>query len=143
MAASTGPREAQRKPGQIVAYKMGVVRINKGTLVVAYNADGYAYPARAGASTPGDNFLGVAYETVDNSAGPAGSQTIRVQKTGTYVFAYPSATQTLVGDPIYAADDQTLTSTATNGSNPNTMVGYVVGIEDANDVRVRIDTSVR
>ncbi|HLI49854.1 MAG TPA: capsid cement protein [Chthonomonas sp.] len=143
MAASTGPREAQRKPGQIVAYKMGAVRINKGTLVVAYNADGYAYPARAGAATTADNFLGVAYETIDNSGGPAGAQSIRVQKTGTYVFALPSASQTLVGDAVYALDDQTLTTNTTNSSNPNTLVGYVVGVEDANDVRIRIDAAVR
>ena len=82
MTATTTAREAKRKDGEIVAYPMAAVKIPKGALV-NINAAGYATNATDAA---GETFAGVAYETVDNSAGSAGDLSIRVETTGTFVF---------------------------------------------------------
>jgi len=137
MAASTGPREAARKPGQRQSYKIGAVKINKGTLTFARVADGFGYPARTTANIT-DVFLGVSFETIDNSAGVAGAKNILVEKTGSYVFALATV-QTSVGQPVYALDDQTLTLTS---SAAVVLVGYIEEIIDASNVRIRIDRAV-
>lgn len=137
MAASTGPREAARKPGLRQSYKIGVVKINKGTITFARVADGFGYPARTNANTT-DVFLGVAFETRDNSAGVAGAMSILVEKTGSYVFAL-ATTQVSVGQPVYASDDQTLTLAS---STSVVLVGYIEEIIDAANVRIRIDRAV-
>ncbi len=136
MAASTGPREAQKKPGFLQSYALGVCRVNKGTMV-SIRTDGYLYPARAG--TAGDIFAGVAYESVDNSTGIAGGAFCRVEKSGSFLFGTAAAaTQAEIGQAYYAADDQTVTTVATS----NQFVGYAVELADANDVRIRIDRAV-
>src|SRR3569623_358479 len=101
MAASSGPREAARKASQRQSYKQGAVKINKGTMVFGRIADGFAYQARTNANTT-DVFLGVSYETVDNTGGVAGAKSILVEKTGSYVFLL-ATTQTSVGQPVYAS----------------------------------------
>ncbi len=137
MAASTAAREASRKLGDIQLYQMGIVKINKGTLV-SVRTDGYLYPARSGTAT--DVFVGVAYEGFDNSTGTAGANSIRVYKEGSYIFAAASATsQTNVGTAFYANDDQTVTATATS----NQLVGYCTEVIDASDLRIRINRAVQ
>jgi hypothetical protein len=138
MAASTGPREAARKPGQRTSYKIGAVKINKGTVAFGRVADGFAYPARTTANTT-DVFLGVAFQTIDNSAGVAGATNILVEKSGSYVFAL-ATTQVSLGQPVYASDDQTLTLAS---STSVVLVGYIEEIIDAANVRVRIDRAVQ
>ena len=139
MSASTGPREARKKAGKLISYAMGAVQINKGTLVFVRQADGNVYPARA-TSTNTDLFVGVAFETVNNSTGTAGQATIKVEKEGDYVFAIAAATNTNMSQPVYALDDQTLTLTSGTTVVP---VGYVVEIVDSTDVRIRIDRAVQ
>ena len=134
MAASTGPREASKKVGELQNYKMGAVKINKGTLVFARAADGFAYPARTLANIT-DLFLGVAYETVDNSAGAAGALSLRVEKQGSYVFPIAGAVQTQIGAIVYASDDQTLTAAS---STSVVAVGKIREIIDSGDVRIAI-----
>ncbi len=137
MAASTGPREAQKKPGFLQSYALGICRINKGTMV-SIRTDGYLYPARSG--TASDSFVGVAYETVDNSTGAAGAAICRVEKSGSFVFgASSAATQADIGQAYYAADDQTVTIANTG----NQLIGYAVEIIDSSDVRIRIDRAVQ
>jgi hypothetical protein len=137
MSASTAAREDSRKDGELVSYSIGAVKINKGTFVSLRAADGYVYPSRSGTST--DIFVGVAYETVDNSGGSAGATTIRVWKRGTFNFAKASAVQTDLVSPMYAADDQTMTATSTN----NQLVGYPVGLVDSATLKVRIDLAAK
>jgi hypothetical protein len=137
MAASTGPREAARKPSERQSYKIGAVKINKGTLAFGRVADGFAYPARSVASIT-DVLLGVSYETVDNSAGAAGAKNILIEKSGSYVFAL-ATTQASIGQPVYALDDQTLT--LVSGSTV-VLVGYIEEIIDAANVRIRINRAV-
>ncbi len=136
MAASTAPREALEKPGQIQYYNMGTGTINKGTMV-SLRTDGLAYPARSGTAT--DIFVGVAYETVTNPGSGSSPVPIRILKTGSYVFGTAAATaQTQIGQMFYAADDQTVTTTAAN----NQFVGYACEIVDSTDLRIRINRAV-
>jgi len=136
MAAATAPLQSNRKESDVVWYPVGAnTTIWAGTLVTTRD-DGYAYPARSGTAT--DKFLGVAYESKNNSAGAAGALIIRIEKTGTYDFATTDATQASVGQPVYAADDSDVTFTALN----NQEVGQVVEYHTATSVRVRIDLAV-
>ena len=136
--ALTADYDAKEKPGTLVAYSVaaGAV-IYKGALVCV-NAGGYAVPA---ADTAGFTFLGVAYEAGDNTDGANGALTVRVQKTGTFVYTRTGAAQADIGDPVYALGDDTVADAA--GATNDVPVGYVVGIEGTNKVRVRIDGAVR
>jgi len=133
MADRTTVLKQVEAEGEIVSYLMGAVKIPKGTLVSLRVADGYAYRSRAGTAT--DLFVGVAYETVDNSGGSAGDTHIRVQKTGIFEFAKASAVQADVGVAMYASDNETLTATATS----NQLVGYPTALISASKLALRID----
>jgi predicted RecA/RadA family phage recombinase len=135
--AATAARNAKRKDSDLVLYKIGAVKIYKGTLVSIQVADGYAYPARNGTAT--DIFIGVAHETVDNSAGSAGDKSLLVEKKGTYEFPKSTAVITDLGKPVYASDDQTLTLTSTNAQ----LVGYPVELIDSATLRIIIDAAVK
>lgn len=136
MAASTQPREASRKDGRLVAYPvLAGVTVNKGTLV-SIDATGYLRPARSGTTT--DIFAGVAFETANNATGTSGAVTCRVEKFGVYSFPKNAATaQTDLGQAFYAADDQDVTLTLTS----NQLVGYCVGVIDANNLEIRINSA--
>lgn len=121
--AATAARDSKRKAPDLVSYQMGVIKIYKGTMV-SVRTDGYVYPARSGTST--DNFVGVAHETVDNTAGAAGDKRIRLEKEGTFVFLKATAAITDISVAMYASDDQTLTATSTN----NQLVGYACDLDD-------------
>jgi hypothetical protein len=137
MAALTGAYDPQDKPGELVSYRVGAnAVIHKGALV-SVRSDGYAYPSRSGTSS--DVFVGVAFESADNTGGAAGAKSVRVWKSGTYVYNGSGFTQASVGQAMYAADDNTLTTTSTN----NQLVGYVVEVLSATQARIRIDNAVR
>ena len=137
MPALTGPYDPQDKPGELVSYRVGAnAVIYKGALVTVRN-DGFAYPARSGTSS--DVFVGVAFESVSTAGGAAGARSVRVCKRGTYVYNGSGFTQASVGQAMYALDDNTLTTTATN----NQLVGYVVEVLSATQARIRIDNAVR
>lgn len=135
MSAATAPRETGRKDADLIAYKQGVVKIYKGA-GVSLRADGYAYPARSGTST--DIFIGIANETVDNTAGNAGDKSIRVQRNGTHKVAKATAVQTDLGTKFYWSDDSTLTATATN----NQLAGKAVELIDGSTLRIDIAPGV-
>ena len=134
MTATTTAREAKRKDGEIISYPMAAVKIPKGTLV-NINASGFATNATDAA---GESFAGVAYETIDNSAGNAGDLSIRVETQGTFVFADGggNGAQTDVGVTFKIVDNQTVTDAATTN---NLVAGIAVESVDANTVRIRID----
>ncbi len=137
MPALTTEYDALDKEGFLIAYPVGAnVRIYKGALV-SVRTDGFAYPARSGTAT--DQFVGVAIETVDNIGGAAGAKSVRVQKEGTFVYNGTGFSQASVGQAFYAADDNTLTTSATN----NQLVGYGVEYISATKLRIRIDNAVR
>ncbi|MCE5199056.1 MAG: hypothetical protein ABFD54_04990 [Armatimonadota bacterium] len=134
MTATTTAREAKRKDGEIIAYPMAAVKIPKGALV-NINAAGFATNA---ADTAGETFAGVAYETVDNSAGSAGDLSIRVESTGTFVFVDGggNGAQTDVGVQFNIVDNQTITDAATTNS---IKAGVAVESISSTSVRIRIN----
>ena len=134
MTATTTAREAKRKDGGIIAYPMAAVKSPKGALV-NINAAGFATNS---SDTAGETFAGVAYETVDNSAGSAGDLGIRVETTGTFVFidGGGNGAQTDVGIAFKVTDNQTVTDAATTN---NISVGVAVESISATSVRIRID----
>lgn len=139
MSASTGPREAQKKDSLVQYYLMGQVLINKGTQVVL-QSDGYLYPLRTPSTvSASDIFVGIAYETLDNSAGTAGGTGIRVYKTGSHVMNMTSPVQANVGQALYGVDDQTVSTTSTNA----VLVGYATNLDGSATIRMRIDRAVQ
>jgi hypothetical protein len=134
MTATTTARESKRKDGELIAYKMAAVKIPKGALV-NINTSGFATNATDAA---GETFAGVAYETIDNSAGSAGDKEIRVETMGTYVLVDGggNGAQTDVGVEFKIVDNQTITDAATTN---NIKAGICVESVDANTVRIRID----
>ena len=134
MTATILAREAKRKDGELISYKISNVLIPKGALV-NINAAGYAVNATDAA---GETFAGVAYETVDNSAGAAGARDIRVLSTGTFVFVDGGGNGAItdVGAQFSIVDNQTITDAATTN---NLKAGVCVESIDATTTRIRID----
>ena len=134
MTATTTARESKRKDGQLIAYPIAAVKIPKGALV-NINSSGYATNATDAAS---ETFAGVAYETVDNSAGNAGDLSIRVETTGTFEFidGGGNGAQTDVGVEFKIVDNQTVTDASTTN---NLKAGIAVESISATKVRIRID----
>ena len=134
MTATTSARESKRKDGELISYRMAAVKIPKGALV-NINAAGYATNA---SDTASETFAGVAYESVDNSAGSAGDTSIRVQTTGTFVFVDGggNGAQTDVGIAFKVIDNQTITDAATTNS---IVAGTAVESISTTKVRIRID----
>lgn len=91
--------------------------IYKGSLV-GDNASGYARPLVAG-----DPLLGIAEETVDNSAGGAGAKTVKVRQQWAMQVSVTGVTGVgNVGATVYASDDDTFTLTSTS----NTAIGKII-----------------
>jgi len=134
MTATTTAREAKRKDGRLISYPMAAVKVPKGALV-NINAAGYATNAT---DASGETFAGVAYETVDNSAGSAGDLSIRVETSGTFVFVDGggNGAQTDVGVAFKVVDNQTITDASTTN---NLLAGIAVESISATLVRIRID----
>ena len=134
MTATTSAREAKRKDEELISYPIAAVTIPKGALV-NINSAGFATNA---SDTASETFAGVAYETVDNSAGSAGDTSIRVQTTGTFVFVDGggNGAQTDTGIAFKIIDNQTITDAATTNS---IVAGIAVESISTTKVRIRID----
>lgn len=91
--------------------------IYKGS-AVGENGSGYARPLQAG-----DPFLGFADLKVDNAAGAAGDQNVRVKTHGKVVIDVTGANAVTFNDRplVYASDDDTFTTTAST----NTIIGRI------------------
>ena len=141
MPALTQAYEAFERPGLVVAYKLSNVKIFKGALV-GVNAAGFAVPMSH--ATANLKFIGVANETVDNSAGAAGDKQITVTKTGSFVVKPTgfTAAQADIGKEAYANTDWEI-QIATAGLTNQYKVGTIVSLETtstgAAGVRIRVD----
>jgi hypothetical protein len=133
MPALQQPYEAHEREGLIVAYPVKAnARIWKGALVCVDNT-GYLVPA---SDTANLRFVGVAFESVDNTGGASGAKRCRVVKRGTFVYnRIGSFTQADIGTTARAITDNEIAKTSTN----NIVVGTVVELLDGNRVRIRID----
>lgn len=116
----TAAAEIPRKIDDLVSYPIGAVKIWKGSLV-CIGTDGYAV---VGADTAGYRFVGVAYETVDNSAGSAGALEIRVFNTGVHKIPGASITQAMVGRKMYVSDSGAMDDSSTNRLEVGVLVRY-------------------
>jgi hypothetical protein len=133
MPALQQPYEAHEREGLIVAYPVKAnARIWKGALVCVDNT-GFLVPA---SDTANLRFVGVAFESVDNTGGASGAKRCRVVKRGTFVYnRIGSFTQADIGTTARAITDNEVAKTSTN----NIVVGTVVELLDGNRVRIRID----
>jgi len=131
----TAARDQGVSVGDVISLLMDAVAIYKGSLVYADASAGYCTYTPT-ASRP---FFGVAYETVDNSAGSAGDLAIRVWATGVHNFIAASADQTWIGKEVWgsiAANPQTV---VVSDPGAGAVVGRVVEVVSATEVRVKID----
>jgi len=131
MAALTKDRNTTRKIGGQAAYPVAAgAKIYAGSMV-CLNSEGYAVP---GADTAGLKFAGVSREYVDNSNGADGALKILVWKDGVFDFEAANISAADVGKPVFAADDQTVALTTTNGVG----CGIITELESATKVWVDI-----
>ena len=142
-AASTAPRDELRREDDLLAIPMmDNVVIYKGDLVLI-DATGYARPVY-GTGTTADCFAGVAAETMDNTeTGHAtGLKSVRVWRTGSFIFTKASAAQTDVGIAVYTDVSTAGTpTTVTTAASKASFVGMVSEYIDATHVRVTINTN--
>lgn len=145
MSALTQAYEAYEKPGLVVSYKLAAVKAYKGGMV-GVNSAGYLTPMTP--ATASLKFIGVANETVDNSAGSAGDHALVAAKAGSFVMKAASGYTPAIADigsEVYAASDNEV-QTSTSGLSHAYKVGTIVNIETtsagAAGVRVRIDNYV-
>lgn len=122
-----------RQDGQVLSFLMGVEEIFEGALV-AINAAGYAVNGGDDANAV---IVGVADESVDNSAGSNGSLSIKVRRTGVYTFNSAfSAAQSDVNTVVTCSDNQTVDVAGTTTND--IVVGRVVEVLSSSKVRVDI-----
>lgn len=133
MPALSQPYETHEREGLIVAYPVKAnAKIWKGALV-CIDSTGYLIPA---SDTANLRFVGVAFESVDNTGGANGDKRCRVVKRGTFVYNRSgSLTQADIGTTVRAATDNEVAKTSAN----NILVGTVIELLDGNRVRIRID----
>ena len=118
MTALTANRNVDRLADQeLREYPVGAAEHIYRMGFVGVDPAGYAK-----AFVPGDVFVGVAYEEVDNSSGSAAADYVRVYTEGDFVLALTSAAHTDTGHPVFATDDAALARTG----HPDAFVGTVL-----------------
>lgn len=117
-------RNTPWRDGELVSYKLAATKVEAGNLVAL--ASGYATHA---GDTVGHIVVGVADETVDNSAGSAGAKSVLVRKRKAFKLknhGTNTLAQANVGGSAYVADSQTVqTSAATN----DIVAGSILAVE--------------
>lgn len=142
MAALTLAYETFEKPGLVVNYKISNVKIYKGALV---GVNGSGYLVSMDNAVASLKFIGVANETIDNSAGSAGDKAMNVTKSGSFVFKAASGYTPAIADigkEVYANTNWEV-QTGTGGLINQYKVGTITALENtstgATGVRVRVD----
>jgi len=124
MAGLTKDRATPYRDGIEIDFPVAAnTKIFAGSLVCS-NTSGYAVPA---ADAAGLKFLGVALEQMDNTAGANGAKTVRLRRTGNFLFDAASISQSMVGSSMYVMDDHTIDDAAgpTNDIRLGILVKYV------------------
>lgn len=141
MAALTQTYETFEKPGLVVSYKMAAAKIFKGSLV-GVNAAGYLVSMAHG--TANLKFVGVANETVDNSAGAVGDKSLNLMKSGSVVVKAASGytpAQADVGAEVYANTDWEV-QVSTSGLTNAVKVGRILALESTSTGSVGVRISI-
>lgn len=132
--ALTKDRNTPFKDGELISVPVAAnAVIHAGGLVVA-NATGYAAPGSVATTL---TYLGRAEQSVDNTGGADGAETVLVRRGKAFKWANSGAdpvTQASLGKACYIVDDETVA--ATNGANTRSAAGIVVGV-DADGVWVQ------
>lgn len=125
MTALTAPRSLSERSGATSTLPAAAAAvIYQGAIVV--NDAGVA---KAGVTGVGLVTLGVAEETVDNSAGAAGAKSVTIRR-GCYRFANLSTdalTAADIGSDAYLVDDQTVARTS--ATNTRSIAGKVIDVD--------------
>ena len=130
MAALTERKQVEEKDGVKISMPMVAADIIYAGAIVKVNAAGFIAPASAEA---GAVSAGIAYETVDNSAGASGDKSCKIIRKGTFLLSGAGFSQTDVGQSVYASDDQTISNA--QGANEQE-IGKVVVFVSATQVWV-------
>lgn len=133
MAVLAASKEVIEQEGKLQSMPVvGTDIIYKGALC-KINAAGFLAPCAAEA---GSQFAGISYEEIDNSVGAAGAIECRVIKVGSFVLTIAGATQADVGSPVYATDDQLVTTTsATNAQLVGNISKYISATQVVVDIK--------
>ncbi len=132
MTALSADRATEYREGLILDFPVKeTTKIYAGSVVCIENSSGYAVPA---ANTSGLQFVGVAEAQADNSSGSNGDIKVTVRRKGVFRFAASSINQAVVGDIMYAIDDQTFDETGSNGVVVGRLVKYVSATEGWIDI---------
>lgn len=123
---------ASRNLGAKLQYPVVASDIIYAGSIVMIDSAGYANPAAA--SVTNNGCVGIAVEKADNASGSAGAVDVEVQE-GEFLLDATTAAQTIVGDLVYAEDDQTIDET--QGSN-EPRAGIATEFVSASSVWVRM-----
>lgn len=128
MTAITTERDTQRRNGDRAAYPvLAATKVLAGTLVVL-TAAGYA---QGGAVATTLKAVGVADETVDNTAGASGDLNVNVRNDGWFRFANSAAGDLItiadIGASAYVVDNQTVAKT--DGTGTRSVAGKIRGVD--------------
>ncbi len=129
MPALTQDRDTQRRAGKKGSGPVAAAtKIFAGSIVCAQT--GAAFLTKGATSTTLRG-IGVAEETVDNSAGAAGALNVPYDRDGWFRFANSSAGDRItladVGADCFIVDDQTVAKT--NGTNTRSVAGKVRDVD--------------
>ena len=135
MTALLANYDALEKDGKVQAQPVGAAKkLYQGALLVTDDTTGLL---EAGGDTAAKTFAGIAYEPADNTNGSAGAITCRVQKRGSFVFAFSGAlTNAALGKKAYLVDSGTVALAATTTND--VYCGDIVALENGK-ARLRID----
>lgn len=133
MADATRDIAVKRRDGDVLAFGLGAAKkVYQGTLIVRESSTGYV---EKGSDAATKQFVGVAYEGKDNTAGAAGDKSVCCYRRGVFTFAY-TGTAPALGAMAFVSDDQTVKAT---GDAP---CGRVVGLDTSAgtvDIDIEID----
>lgn len=132
MAITANKEVAMKNAGVIQQYPVAAAAtIFKGSSVMV-SAAGYATSLTPTAST---QFVGVALEKIDNSAGAAGAKYIRVYRDGSHSVVAVGQTQANVGDTVYWTDNETVGASASTRQLAGVITEFISATEVMVDVR--------
>ncbi|PKO13837.1 hypothetical protein CVU37_15100 [candidate division BRC1 bacterium HGW-BRC1-1] len=124
MTASTVAVDSKRKDGERHTYPVAASTKIPAGVLVCVNASGKAVN---GSDTSGLVFVGVALETVDNSAGAADALEVQVERTGLWELAV-TGTAPVIGAAACISDNVTVAAAATTTNDiPCGIVAAVSG----------------
>jgi hypothetical protein len=125
----TQDRMTPQRDGELMPYAVGAgVKIFAGAQV-AVNATGYLVPGTPATTL---TYVGRADEYVDNTGGADGDQIVTVRRRQAFLWKNSGTDpvdQSMVGQPWYILDDETVAGT--DGTGTRSASGTVLAVESA------------